>query len=113
MSTLALAEANSKVESVQTRSLSKMTANRRCYTPRLSCGLCPDVKAAAELAREFGRMVRGKCAEALAGWLDAAAGSRVAEFEGFAAGLRRDQEALWRRSPASRATGRRKGRSTG
>jgi transposase len=58
------------------------------------CGLCPEVRVAAELAREFSRMVREKCAGALVGWLDAAAGSGVAEFEGFTAGLRRDQAAV-------------------
>lgn len=52
------------------------------------------IRAAAELAREFSRMIRGRCSEALAGWLDVAAGSGIAEFEGFAAGLRRDPEAV-------------------
>jgi len=68
-------------------------AGHRAFTEGL-CGLCPEVAAAARLAREFSRMVRGKCAWASAGWLDAAAGSGVAEFEGFTAGLRRDQEAV-------------------
>lgn len=68
-------------------------AEHRAFAESL-CGLCPEVAAAARLAQEFSRMVRGKCAGALAGWLDAAAGSGVAEFEGFAAGLRRDQEAV-------------------
>jgi transposase len=68
-------------------------AEHRAFAEEL-CSLCPEVRAAAELAREFSRMVRGRCAEALAGWLDVAAGSGMAEFEGFAAGLRRDQAAV-------------------
>lgn len=68
-------------------------AEYRAFAESL-CGLCPEVRAAAELAREFSRMVRGKCAGALVGWLDAAARSGVAEFEGFTAGRRRDQEAV-------------------
>jgi transposase len=58
------------------------------------CNLCPEVAAAAGLAREFNRMVKERCAEALAGWLDAAAKSGMTEFEAFAAGLRRDHEAV-------------------
>jgi transposase len=56
--------------------------------------LCPEVEMAGRLAREFSRMVKGRCAGALAGWLDEAESSGVAEFEGFAAGLRRDGEAV-------------------
>ena len=37
-------------------------------------------------------MVKERCAGALAGWLDEAESSGVAEFENFAAGLRRDGE---------------------
>lgn len=58
------------------------------------CNLCPEVAATAGLAREFTRMVKERCAEALVGWLDVAAGSGMAEFEGFAAGLRRDHGAV-------------------
>jgi transposase len=68
-------------------------AEHRAFAESL-CELCPDVGTAAELAREFTRMVRGRCAGALAGWLDAAASSGVAEFKGFAAGLRRNREAV-------------------
>jgi transposase len=68
-------------------------AEHRAFADEL-CELCPEVRAATGLAREFSRMVRERCAGALAGWLDAAAGSGMAEFEGFAAGLRRDQEAV-------------------
>lgn len=56
--------------------------------------LCPEVEVAGGLAREFSRMVKERCAGALAGWLDEAESSGVAEFESFTAGLRRDGEAV-------------------
>ena len=56
--------------------------------------LCPEVEVAGRLARGFSRMVKERCAEALAGWLDEAESSGVAEFASFAAGLRRDGEAV-------------------
>jgi len=49
------------------------------------CGLCPEVRAAAELAREFSRMVRERCAGALAGWLDVAAESEDDQAAGVRA----------------------------
>lgn len=39
-------------------------------------------------------MVRGRCAEALASWLDAVTGGGIVEFESFAAALRPDHEAV-------------------
>jgi transposase len=71
----------------------EMKAEHRAFAEGL-CGLCPEVATAARLAREFSRMARGRRAGALAEWLDAAARSGVAEFEGLAAGLRRDHEAV-------------------
>lgn len=56
--------------------------------------LCPEVGVAAGLAQEFSRMVKQRQASALAGWLEEAESSGVAEFESFAAGLRRDHEAV-------------------
>jgi transposase len=53
--------------------------------------LSPPVEAASQLAREFRRMVRERDHEALSGWLEQAKGT---EFGHFAAGLRRDEDAV-------------------
>lgn len=68
-------------------------AERRAFVERL-CKLCPEAGVAGRLAREFSRMVKERSAGEVSGWLDATAGSGVAEFESLAAGLRRDGEAV-------------------
>jgi len=72
---------------------SELKAEHRTFIESL-CGLCPEVRVAGELAREFSLMIREKHQEALSGWLDTAAKSGVPEFESFAAGLWRDREAV-------------------
>jgi transposase len=67
----------------------ELKAEHRAFVESL-CGLSPAVAAAGRLAREFSRMVKERQAAALAGWLDEAGHSGLPEFEGFAAGLRRD-----------------------
>ena len=58
-------------------------------------GLCPDLKAAAELAREFAAIVRGRLAGSWEGWLARAREPDVArEVRGFADGLKRDEAAV-------------------
>lgn len=69
----------------------ELKAEHRAFVESL-CGLSPAVVAAGRLAREFNRMVKERQAAALAGWLDEAEHSGLPEFEGFAAGLRRDHE---------------------
>jgi hypothetical protein len=66
-----------------------LKAEHRTFVETL-CGLSPEVAVAGRLAREFSLMVKEKRAATLAGWLDEAESSGVPEFEGFAAGLRRD-----------------------
>jgi len=46
------------------------------------------------LAQEFGRLVRKRDQPALAGWLDAVNESDLPELRSFAAGLRRDRQAI-------------------
>ena len=55
--------------------------------------LCPEIHRAAELVQEFHEMVRERKSEQLDAWLEAAASSRIAELQSFAAGLRRDKSA--------------------
>jgi transposase len=57
--------------------------------------LCPDLKAAAELAREFAAIVRGRLAGSWESWLGKAQEPDVArELRGFADGLKRDEAAV-------------------
>jgi transposase len=72
---------------------SELKTEHRAFIESL-CDLCPEIRVAGELAREFNRLVREKQKEALAGWLDVAAKRGLPEFESFAAGLCRDHEAV-------------------
>lgn len=56
--------------------------------------LCPDVAHAHALAQRFGEMLRGRQADLLDAWLEAAETSGVGELKTFATGLRRDEKAV-------------------
>lgn len=70
-----------------------LNADEQSFIDKL-CGLCPEMRIAQRLAEEFNQMVKKRQADALAGWLDAATKSDLAEFRSFARGLRRDQSAV-------------------
>ncbi len=52
------------------------------------------VKAACELAQAFVQMIRGRDASALQPWLEKTLTSEVSELHTFAAGIKRDQDAV-------------------
>jgi transposase len=58
------------------------------------CRLCSEIQTARALAQEFQQVVRGRRSEALGSWLEAADRSGLPELRSFAAGLRRDQQAV-------------------
>ncbi|MCA1849754.1 MAG: ISL3 family transposase, partial [Acidobacteria bacterium] len=58
------------------------------------CELFPSLKAAQELALDFGRIVRHRAAESLPAWLRAAARSELKGLVGFARGIGEDYEAV-------------------
>jgi transposase len=68
-------------------------AERRAYLARLLRD-CPTLQLAAELAREFGRLLRQRDAAALDAWLDRAASSGITEFRNGAKSLRQDYAAV-------------------
>ncbi len=55
---------------------------------------CPEVATARPLAQEFGRLVRERDHPALDRWLGAVTQSDLPELASFAAGLRRDRQAI-------------------
>ncbi len=55
---------------------------------------CPAVAQAAQLASEFGRLVRERDRPALATWLAAATTSGLPEFRELATGMQRDRAAI-------------------
>jgi transposase len=71
----------------------ELEAEDRAYLEELT-RLCPQVAAAQPLAREFGRLVRERDQPALDRWLEAVDKSDVPELQSFAAGLRRDRQAV-------------------
>jgi len=62
----------------------------RAYVERL-LKLSPALAAARDLALRFGALVRARSADALTPWLADAGNS---ELQGFAAGLRQDEQAV-------------------
>ena len=71
----------------------KLNGEQRSMVERL-CQLFPQVEKAKELAQEFARVVRERSSGKLNGWLRAATGSKLKEFESFARGLSEDYEAV-------------------
>jgi transposase len=70
-----------------------LTAEQQSFIEQL-CRLCPDAARAQDLAQGFQKMVNGREAEKLGGWIDAAEQSGLVELEGFAAGLRKDRDCV-------------------
>ena len=66
---------------------------QQAYLDRLRAA-CPAVAQAAQLATEFGRLVREREWAALAPWLAAAAASGLPEFRELAAGMQGDRAAI-------------------
>lgn len=54
----------------------------------------PELRTAMDHVMTFGRLVRERDPHALAGWLEEAERSPIAELRGFAAGIRRDHAAV-------------------
>lgn len=70
-----------------------LTAEQRSYVQRLFAAV-PQLETAQQLAQGFGRLVRERDRPALAGWLQQAEQSGIAEFRGVAVGMRRDRAAI-------------------
>lgn len=70
-----------------------LTAEQEAFIEQL-CRLCPDVERTQDLAQDFQRMVNGREAEKLGGWLDATEQSGIVEMQGFASGLRKDRDCV-------------------
>lgn len=71
----------------------RRTARQQAYLDRLLPGTAA-LQLAAELAREFGRLVRERDLAALEPWLARAEASGLAEFAACAASLRQDKAAV-------------------
>lgn len=70
-----------------------LTAQQAALVERL-CQRCPVVTTARALVQAFFRLVRGRQAEKLEGWIAAVEQSGIAELRQFCTGLRRDWEAV-------------------
>jgi len=75
------------------RPAERCTARRRAYLDRLLGGTAA-LNSAAELAREFGQVLRERDLAALEPWLTRAEASGLTEFVACATSLRQDEAAL-------------------
>ena len=71
----------------------ELEAEESQYVKEL-CRLSPEIKVGQELAREFQRIVRERCVEALDHWRESVKQSAIGEFERFANGLMKDEAAV-------------------
>jgi transposase len=71
----------------------QLTAEQVAYTTRL-LESSASVRSAAELARGFFELVRERRSERLSEWVNCAEASDIAELAAFAAGVRRDWDAV-------------------
>ncbi len=70
-----------------------LDANERAFLAHLLAAH-PDIRTLQELAQAFCALVRGRDADALEPWLQAAEASGCTDLRGFAAGVRRDRTAV-------------------
>ena len=75
------------------RPTDELVPNQAAYLEALGAA-CPAIRVAQPLARAFARLIRTRDDTGLEGWLVDAERCEVAEVRDFAAGIRRDQEAV-------------------
>ncbi|MBA3441183.1 MAG: ISL3 family transposase, partial [Pyrinomonadaceae bacterium] len=71
----------------------ELETDQRSFIKQLF-NICPEAQTVRTLAANFNQMIRMRQAKALDGWLAEAEESKVPELKGFAAGIRRDKDAV-------------------
>jgi hypothetical protein len=75
------------------RPVDKLTDDDRAELRRL-CGLCPDLAAIRDLARDFAELVRTRGGKRPTIWIEQAEQATITEIRSFANGLRKDWAAV-------------------